>query len=1210
MPPIPQFDLLDSPLSGRNLLEASAGTGKTFTIAALYLRLLLETDLTVDKILVVTFTEAATEELRDRIRQRIRAASEGLGRQPVEDLFLRDLLGRLTGTAQRRQAEARLREALICFDEAAIYTIHGFCQRILQDKAFEAGALFDTELVTSQTLLLDEIAQDYWRRHCASQTGAFAACLFENKITPATFTGLLRQITGDPGIAVVPEIVARDLNCLESAWQHNREALQTCWREQRQVLQDLLEHTQALNRNQYKLSSLAGWFDELDSFFAAETAFRVPEKLFERFTASALQAATKKNQVTPQHAFFDLCEAAADSYVRLEAAYGEKIIALKAGFIEYLKETLPDRKRAQNIRHFDDLLLDVRDRLASPAGPRLGDSIRSQFRAAFIDEFQDTDPIQFAIFRSLYPDSKRPVFFIGDPKQAIYSFRGADIFAYIEATRVVEKHYTLSKNWRSTAGLVHAINTLFAGHDRPFVFEEIAFQPVTPKKAAAQDSLCLAGAEDPYPLQIWTYEPVEAGTTDNVDVSRRRLAGAVGNEIARLLKLSGQGQAVIQGRPLEAGDIAVLVRTHKEGALVEEMLKVRAIPSVQAGTGSLFDTRQAREVMRVLRAIADPVNESLVKAALSSDLFGLSGQAIGQLLKDEKLFEFWLETFLEYNRIWQSRGLIAMTGKLLAAQNVRQRLLKFSDGQRRLTNLLHCFEVLHKSVLEQHLGIDGLLQWFARQFEEERGQEEYQLRLETDDNAVKIVTIHKSKGLEYPIVFCPFCWNSAKVDAKPPLFFHHPDNDNRRTMDLGSDALARHATLAERERLAEQMRLLYVAMTRAKYRCYVGWGQLKGAEKSALGYLLHAPRQSAADQPVVYPSGLDRATLEQDLNRLVGTSPETILVGPLPETGQSVRSCGSSSQRGRLQPLDFSGKMDRAWCISSFSNLTAGPLQPHEFHAPERIWTTDESDLAAESSGKEDFAGFMDFPKGAAAGSCLHMLFENLDFCNRDPQVLEQTTREALQAFGFDLRWVPAVMIMINRTLATPIATPDGSPLRLHQVSRQDRLAEMEFMLPLGTIDVGSLASVFARHAHGASPIEGFSANLNTLGFTRHHGMLVGFIDLVFRHKGRYYLLDWKSNFLGTEPAAYRQANLATAMKSSYYTLQYHLYLVALHRHLRRTLSDYAYTEHFGGIVYAYLRGTALNAQPEANLGIYADYPDLALLEALASYLETGREVA
>ncbi len=252
----------------------------------------------------------------------------------------------------------------------------------------------------------------------------------------------------------------------------------------------------------------------------------------------------------------------------------------------------------------------------------------------------------------------------------------------------------------------------------------------------------------------------------------------------------------------------------------------------------------------------------------------------------------------------------------------------------------------------------------------------------------------------------------------------------------------------------------------------------------------------------------------------------------------------------------------------------------------------------------------MDFPKGATAGSCLHMLFENLDFCSSETDQIEGVTRSALQAYGFDLRWTPAVMSMVNKTLATPIVTPTGTTLRLNQIPRQDQLAELEFLLPLGAIDTASLARTFARHAVASGHIEGFSENLADLGFSRHHGMLQGFIDLVFRHEGRYYLLDWKSNFLGTAADNYRPHALASAMKSSYYTLQYHLYLVALHKYLGSTVPGYSYETHFGGVVYAYLRGTSLNTDSESSLGIFADYPDLALIEALSNYLTTGREAA
>ncbi|MDT8441855.1 MAG: exodeoxyribonuclease V subunit beta [Desulfuromonadales bacterium] len=1211
MSAIERFDLLTSALSGRNLLEASAGTGKTFTIAALYLRLLLETDLTVDQILVVTYTEAATEELRDRVRLRIRQALDALQQLESEDGFLSALLARLETPAERQQAERRLKAALVCFDEAVIHTIHGFCQRLLQDQAFETGSLFDTELITEQTRLINEIAQDYWRRHCDSLPAPFAAYLIEKKVTPASLVKILGQACSDPEMTVLPEPQMQRLEPLLAQWQDAVQQLSTIWRQERDAIRRLLIDADGLNKRSYPEDKRPIWLDETERFLA-DPAGAPPDALKEKLTAKALRKGTKNNQTTPEHRFFDACETFTALDDSLQAALASNLVALQAGFIAYARQELPERKRRENLRHFDDLLLDVRDRLRGVAGDALGTALRNRYRAAFIDEFQDTDPVQFEIFRSIYPDGARPVFFIGDPKQAIYSFRGADIFAYIEATRTVEKRYTLARNWRSTPQLVQAVNSLFAGHDRPFVFAEITFSPVDSKPPAADDVLSLHGKIDDAPLQIWSYQAAEAGKDDNKGVAKQRLATAVGTEIAELLALAERGAATIADRPLQAGDLAVLVRTHKEAKLVQQTLRDLGIPSVQSGTGSLFKTREAREVLRTLLALADPSDESAVKAALASDLFGRDGDALGALENDDRQLEVWLEKFLEYNRIWQEKSLIAMTGRLFSEQAVRARLLRLSDGQRRLTNLLHCFELLHQAAREQHLGSDGLLKWFARQFDEP-DHEEYQIRLESDDNAVQIVTIHKSKGLEYPIVFCPFCWDRGDTSIRPPLLFHDPNHQRRRTMDLGSAALQEHGAHQQNEELAEQMRLLYVALTRARYRCYLGWGELKGAHLSALGYLLHARQQSAPEAaagPAELPGKLTAVEITAGLDNIVAAAAGTIRANDLPDLAATPPSATAATAPLDLGLRRFSRHCDRSWSISSFTSLTAGHKQAHASDEGTELVNDEVSDAPETPEAPTEFARFLDFPRGARAGTCLHTLFESIDFGETDHARRDTTIRNTLLQYGFDPRWQPAVAQMVERTLATPLTPTAGETFCLAQLGTHDRLVEMEFHLPLQTIDPRGLVDPFAAHPGPPGQQDRFARRLRELDFSPRHGVLQGFADLVFRFAGRYYLLDWKSNLLGERQQDYAAAALCQAMQTSFYTLQYHLYLVALDRHLRQTLPDYRYDRDFGGVFYVYLRGTALNATPAQTFGIYTDRPDAGLIAALGERLCPAMEVA
>ena len=923
--------------------------------------------------------------------------------------------------------------------------------------------------------------------------------------------------------------------------------MSACWSEHGQEIRDLLISFDSFKNSLGNPLKLAALIDEVDLYLGGDVHAPPPQSLFQFFTPEGLQTYTRVRQTPPQHPFFELCATAAAARTPLDDGYHNRLLDLKSRFTRTLHRELSERKKARNVRHFDDLLLDVRNRLAGPGGPRLCQAIRSQFGAAFIDEFQDTDPVQFEIFQKLYPDKMRPVFFIGDPKQAIYSFRGADIFAYIAATHTVESICTLGTNWRSSPALVKAVNTLFAAHDNPFVFAEIGFQPVAHKAQDPLDVLIVDDNDNDPPLHFWSCEPLGEGKKeDNLDISRHRMATAVAAEIVRLLNLAAVDRATVAGRRLKAGDMAVLVYTHTQASLIQNVLKEHGIPGVQSGTGSLFEAPEAREVLRVLQALADPVDESRLKAALATDLFGCNGIEIGQLVEDESLLELFLDKFMNYNKIWRERGLIAMTGELLSKERVRQRLLGLSDGPRRLTNLLHCFEILHKATTEHHFGCDGLIKWFTKQFEETRENEEYQIRLETDDNAVQIVTIHKSKGLEYPIVFSPFNWNQP-TGGNSVALFHHPDHELKRAIDLGSPDLTTHQKLADRERHAEQMRLLYVALTRARYRCYVGWGVLKGGDKSALGYLLHAPRQTCPAPGYEMPDKIDIEQIQATFATLSSESSGTILLSALPEEVPS-KLVPCRREDTKLIERSFSGEIDRSWAISSFTSLTTAHSHHQTTDSDEILVIRDETDLA-ETGSNNEFEAFIDFPRGALAGSCLHQLFEELDFHQKRAVTIEDTVTEALTSFAFDLNWTDAVTKMVHKTLSTPLTSPEGNRFCLEEIPAEQKLAEMEFHLPLASIAPQGLAHVFSQHAVGPR-LADFADRLASLGFARHHGMLHGFIDLIFCHQERYYLVDWKSNNLGSHPEDYTPEALATAMMTNDYILQYHLYLAALHRYL------------------------------------------------------------
>jgi len=484
------FDLLNSPLEGTNLIEASAGTGKTYAITGLFLRLILERNLAVDEILVVTFTVPGTEELRDRIRSKLREAIEAFSGVRIEDAFLNDLVKRHKDSETARGA---LREALRAFDQAAIFTIHGFCRRMLHENAFESASLFDTELVTDQKNLKREIVDDFWRRHFYNASPLFVNYAIHNKFSPDSLLALLANRHAQPYLKIIPQVEIPDSALEEKAFPEHFDKVRKGWQSARGEVKDILTTGEGLSRVKYSKAKIPVWIQGMDDAMASGGNNPVLFQGFEKFTSSELKRAVKKNHNPPAHPFFDLCEKLREKQEELERVFDHRLLGLKVEIFHYVHDELTMRKAERNMQFFDDLLLKLHRALEEKGGEALAGAMRMKFRAALIDEFQDTDPIQYAIFKKVFGTEKSILFLIGDPKQAIYSFRGADIFAYMDAAGDVSSRYTLGENWRSEPDLIAAINAMFARADRPFVYDEIPFQPATPAKSKDPEFLRMDG---------------------------------------------------------------------------------------------------------------------------------------------------------------------------------------------------------------------------------------------------------------------------------------------------------------------------------------------------------------------------------------------------------------------------------------------------------------------------------------------------------------------------------------------------------------------------------------------------------------------------------------------------------------------------------------------------------------------------------------------
>ena len=1172
------------PLYGERLIEASAGTGKTYTIAGLYLRLLLghgpvieqtgeeggdagqpcahERPLSVTEILVVTFTEAATAELRGRIRARIHEARLAFMRGQSTDALLAQLLAEVE---DHDLAARRLLAAERQMDEAAVFTIHGFCQRMLRQNAFESGALFETEFLTDDSRLRLQAVSDYWRAEFYPVDQPLARAVRRLWPSPAA---LLREMgswldndelemrppAGDETLAERHSVAMARIGAVKAEWLAQTDEIR------RQTEGQV---------SRYTGKNYEGWLARISDWAQDETSGYVLPKELERFGQTVLEENLKKGGAVPTLPLFGEIDAL------LASRPGIRDLVLQRA-ARVVRSRMQESKRQAHQLSFDDLLRDLDGALGSGLGERLCERIRATYRVAMIDEFQDTDPQQYRIFHRLYGGHRdTALLMIGDPKQAIYGFRGADIFTYIQARRNVSAHYTLGRNYRSSRTLVAAVNGLFERAKDPFIYEaDIPFLPV---EAQGKSRALLIEDQAAPVLHCWqlTGQP-----TFNKGEYQSRMARATAAEIHRLLSLAREGKAMLGSEPVRAGDIAVLVRTGAEGKLVQQELARLAIASVYlSNRESVLAQVEAREILLILHACQNPSDERSLRAALATGLFDLDARALDALASDERAWESAVQEFMEYRKIWHRHGVLAMLRALLHGRNLAASLLASPYGERRLTNFLHLGELLQQASGE----LDGeyaLLRWLGEAVSQPNGQDGEQiLRLESERKLVQIVTIHKSKGLEYPLVFLPFICSHRAADT--PLFHEAGESGNRTVLDLtgAEESLAE----ADKERLAEDLRLLYVALTRGVYATWLGLAPVRsGAGKSektdlhrtAIGYLLQKGEEG------------DAATLATALTELAQALPG-VAVGE-PSLTRPAPLPAEEEQLEEPKVREFKGQLERDWWISSYSGLAAqgnghgkGVLANPGFD--DEVVT----EAAAPVQDEEAPApSIFTFPKGARPGTLLHSLFETIDFQVAGGEPLAQHIAALLAQEGFDEGWAPVLQQQVEAVLDTPLETGLGDPVRLRDLAPERKQVELEFFLPMGRVTAPALTALCQRHdplSRGGKP----------LGFATVQGMLKGFIDLVFEWQGRWYLLDYKSNHLGMSPADYGRPALESAMVEHRYDLQYQLYSLALHRLLALRLPGYDFDRHFGGVFYLFLRGMpqggVFHARPSRELVLGLD---------------------
>ena len=1065
------FDLCGPLPEGVTVLEASAGTGKTFTIAALAARYVAEGRPLRD-LLIVTFTRMATGELRERVRERLVESERGLATGAAQDEVVRlQARGSAVEVAERRE---RLARALADFDAATITTTHGFCQEVLGGLGVAADAERDAVFMEDVSDLLEEVVDDLYVRR-----------------------------------------------------------------------------------------------------FRAETT-----PLIDRRQARRIAQAAVDNPGAP-----------------VEPAGEDGLPGMRRRLVVAVRDELEARKRRAGLMTYDDLLTRLAATLEGPDGKTAARRLAQRYPIVLVDEFQDTDPIQWEILRRAF--ARGTLVLIGDPKQAIYAFRGADVYAYLAAARTAGAQATLTVNRRSDQHLLDAYDALFGGAQ--LGHPGIVYRRVR----AAHPGSRLPGAA--LRVRIVPRDAVDRTPQGYAQKpsSRAHIAKDVAADIVGLLD---EGE-------VQPGDVAVLVRQNRAAAAIRDELERTEVPAVVSGAGSVFATAAATEWLRLLEALERPAYARRAHGAAITPFLGWPAQRIAAAGDDA-----WEEVHRRlhaWTRVLRERGVASLLEAITLTEGLPARVLAQDDGERRMTDLRHVGQLLHAAATTEQLGATALAGWLRRRIADaprDTGDQERSRRLESDAAAVQVLTIHRSKGLEFPVVYLPDLWEAGWERKGEPVAYHDPAAGDRRTIDVGLEGPAYRAHCRQHlvEQRGEELRLAYVALTRGRHRAVLWWAGSYDARHSPLGRLLFARAADGAVAPDGQATPTD-AEAHARFTALAAEAPGCVAVERC-ELGPPIAWSAPAADAGKLVAARFDRRLDRGWRRTSFSDLTAGAHEARVASEPEEPEVTDEppaeappvpappeADDANLPASPVPLAGM---PAGVRVGAFVHRVLEATDFGAPD---LDAELAGHLRGPGaLDLGQGAAAGL--RAAIETPLG-PVLDGIRLRDVARADRLDELAFELPLaggddptGHVTLAALADVL--HAHGdplAARLEDPALRPSVRGY------LTGTIDLVVRLPGeRFAIADYKTNWLGVPGEDltawhYRPHALAVEMERAHYGLQALLYIVALHRYLRWRLPGYEPDRNLAGVAYLFLRG--MTGEPG---GVYAWRPAGALVAALSEVLDRG----
>ncbi|MEP6483854.1 MAG: exodeoxyribonuclease V subunit beta [Rudaea sp.] len=1178
------LDWRSTRLDGRILIEASAGTGKTFTIGLIFLRLLLEHDLRVEQILVATFTERAAQELRERLRLRLVEAEHAMrsladGVKPADDASLHAWLFRFceNGTLYAN-ALRRIRLARADLDRAPIGTIHALCQRILREHPIESGAALLPEKLVDENVLLRECVEDFWRkRYLVGHADSDEAEIVVEKGVAALISDLRGLIDVDARILPLddPEEMRRDVQRLRKV-------------EHVQLLRSFATKKSLYAKQKRALSSRFTEFADILEIEHGDIvgALGNPKASYIEAHLIVEQLSDEGKVTLIDHELIVLLQKVRVSAVARGRTTRARVLS---DAIAFCRDEIPRRARQRDVQTFSMLIDTVHARLIDAnAGREFADTLFASFPAALIDEFQDTDGRQFEIFDRIYRDrngnTRGLLSMIGDPKQAIYGFRGGDLAAYLRARQRADEQFALTVNRRSSAPLIAAVNSLYANTDGGFNDAVIRYPPAEASGNADKTPFATHGKVIARPLSIHRFAHEEDQNASALDER------ALDDCAHRIVELLNDAHRTIGTERVRPGDIAVLTRTNRQIDALRQRLIAHGVPCVGSGRGSVFDTEIARDLELVLFAVLNSDDERAVRGALCTRLLGATLRDLRDWQMDETRFELQLQRFSDWHALARSLGVQAFIQTLIAERAAD--VLALPEGERVMTDLRHLGELLGGDD-DASRGVESAYNRLAtlrRENEEDDvgTSKSRRLRIESDSARVQLMTIHAAKGLQFPIVFVPFAWRvSDGHAARTPQVLRFHDENGEPCIDLGSRHFERHVAQHFDEELQERLRLLYVAMTRAKYAVHLYWTDRNGPPQTGAKACGTAALDVLIDQ-TQRKLGLafGKASLRAMADRCEGID----IVEPFAGAPARFYSADASTDtRAARSPPPATRPFQ--W-LHSFSSITRHTtLTTDESAASDEIeaQVDVEREVAAEESEQvtdDPSLLSLDTWRGRHFGNALHAILENAESGDVWPEQRDLLARH-LMSLGVRTTVgdpLEPVGRMVDRVRQTDL----GEGLRLMDLHRETAISEFEFQFPVNAASLSDLREVCERHGCG----DAISPSLST---PKLNGMLTGFADLIFLHGGRYHVLDYKTNWLGNRLRDYESDPLDAAMIAHHYPLQALIYTVALHRYLCGRLDGYTAERHLGESWYLFVRAVGLGD----DRGVWRRRWPAELIEAL-----------